>query len=390
MFDLRPNDIPINELPHADSHGCDGDSTLPVIFELAKFIKPAVCVIIGSGSGVIPRVIREAQLASNIDNGITYLIDLGQNWGAMPSEIHDENSTFRRTYPEIVVYKNLSVPNGLEFIKERHETIDLLWVDGDHSYEGSRRDFNNFSKLISDDGLIFLHDTGMNYGVDKTVEYINQHDHFEIINFIKTQHLQLGCGFAIAKKNLKTKVNYSHIINSAKKTTTKGWHYLHSKQFLLRQQLIANLLEDSACVLDVGCFPTTVGDYLTHSNYIAVDPLYPTSDKHIKNCCLEDLVFDQEQQYDLVLLGLDLHFDWDVLMSYCKNANRIILEDPVCWPPGQQNMEYIINNVDKKKSYDFIMDFSAMPVIVDPDESWPSRYKRRIVMLETFAEGDEV
>jgi predicted O-methyltransferase YrrM len=39
------------------------------------------------------------------------------------------------------------------------DTIDILHIDGDHSYEAVSRDFHMFSKFVSDDGIILFHDT---------------------------------------------------------------------------------------------------------------------------------------------------------------------------------------------------------------------------------------
>jgi len=36
--------------------------------------------------------------------------------------------------------------------------IDLLFIDGDHSYEGVRRDFEAYSPLVADDGIVAVHD----------------------------------------------------------------------------------------------------------------------------------------------------------------------------------------------------------------------------------------
>ncbi|MDB9235521.1 class I SAM-dependent methyltransferase [Halorubrum ezzemoulense] len=37
-------------------------------------------------------------------------------------------------------------------------SIDFLYIDGDHSYEGVRQDFEMYSELVSEDGVIALHD----------------------------------------------------------------------------------------------------------------------------------------------------------------------------------------------------------------------------------------
>jgi predicted O-methyltransferase YrrM len=39
-----------------------------------------------------------------------------------------------------------------------HQQLDLLFIDGDHSYEGVRRDFELYSPLVGKGGMIALHD----------------------------------------------------------------------------------------------------------------------------------------------------------------------------------------------------------------------------------------
>jgi predicted O-methyltransferase YrrM len=39
-----------------------------------------------------------------------------------------------------------------------HRQIDLLFIDGDHSYEGVRRDFELYSPLVREGGMIAFHD----------------------------------------------------------------------------------------------------------------------------------------------------------------------------------------------------------------------------------------
>jgi len=38
------------------------------------------------------------------------------------------------------------------------EKLDFLYIDGDHTYEGVKRDFNMYSKLVKEGGIITLHD----------------------------------------------------------------------------------------------------------------------------------------------------------------------------------------------------------------------------------------
>lgn len=388
-------DKPIEKLAYADSHGVGGANTLPLVFELVKMIRPRVSVVIGTGDGLIPRLIREAQLRSLSKNSITYLIDLGATMGAMPEKIHDLNSDFRNLYPEIIVFKGRSVPDGIRFLREREKQIDVLWIDGDHSYSGSRMDFAHFSPLVSETGLIFLHDTAPNgagvpqpawCGVDKTIDYIRyNHKGFELLNFTSTPGLDFGKGLAVLKRDLTHKPrpdpdsrNLSSVLNTIQ---GKRWDYLYTKQFYLRQRLVASLLADSPFVLDVGCFPISIGDYLGHDRYLAVDPLYPADSANVRRSLLRDLKFDMKQVYDLVLLGIDIPVD-ETMIRYCAGARKIVIEYPICYEPSAQKTRDIQRQVTKSISYDFNMDFSGIPIRVDPRKSWPPRYVRRILVLE--------
>ena len=39
------------------------------------------------------------------------------------------------------------------------EEADLIFIDADHSYEGAKKDLKNALEILSDDGLIIMHDT---------------------------------------------------------------------------------------------------------------------------------------------------------------------------------------------------------------------------------------
>lgn len=50
------------------------------------------------------------------------------------------------------------------------DAIDLLFIDGDHDYEGVLRDFNEWSPFVKAGGLIAFHDVGIFAGVTRAVE----------------------------------------------------------------------------------------------------------------------------------------------------------------------------------------------------------------------------
>jgi len=46
-----------------------------------------------------------------------------------------------------------------EVVKEWNKKIDLLFIDGGHLYEDVKRDFEQWSRFLTPDGRILLHDS---------------------------------------------------------------------------------------------------------------------------------------------------------------------------------------------------------------------------------------
>lgn len=49
-------------------------------------------------------------------------------------------------------------PEMRQRVSEYCDFFDLIFIDGDHSYEGVKRDFANYRTLLSDRGVILFHD----------------------------------------------------------------------------------------------------------------------------------------------------------------------------------------------------------------------------------------
>ena len=47
---------------------------------------------------------------------------------------------------------------GVEDVTRPLEMLDILFIDGDHSYEGVKADFLTYSPLVKKDGLVVFHD----------------------------------------------------------------------------------------------------------------------------------------------------------------------------------------------------------------------------------------
>jgi predicted O-methyltransferase YrrM len=78
--------------------------------------------------------------------------------------------------------------------------LSMLFIDGDHSYSGAKRDYEIYSRLVRPGGIIVLHDIVENlehpsYGVAQLWKELRpQSDYLEIID---NHHHLTGCGIGI-------------------------------------------------------------------------------------------------------------------------------------------------------------------------------------------------
>jgi hypothetical protein len=195
--------------PWCSSHGAEnGSEDLSaglLYYSLAYSTKARTCVCLGSGGGFVPRLMRQAQRDLNIEGGRTFIVDGApfvseerkNIWGS-PYWLN-EDSTFRKNYPEIEVVMKLTKDAFEEYFVPNNISIDYLHIDADHHYDGAKLDWDLYSTLVPKAGIITLHDT-TNYrepcGVPQLVNEIRESGEYDIVNF------PIAYGTAIAKKIL--------------------------------------------------------------------------------------------------------------------------------------------------------------------------------------------
>jgi hypothetical protein len=192
----------------ASSHGsAPGSEDLAagiLYYSFAYANKAKVCVCLGSGGGFVPRLMCQAQRDLHIENASTFLVDGGEK---VPKEKIDiwgtpawsaEGSWHKTNYPDIQVIMNLTDRAFHEFFVPNNIRIDYLHIDADHHYEGVALDWDLYRTLVTDEGLITLHDT-VNYrhpcGVPRLIDEIRAAGEYSVINF------PIRYGTALVKKN---------------------------------------------------------------------------------------------------------------------------------------------------------------------------------------------
>ena len=145
-----------------------------IIYSLILFNRAKTCVCIGSGGGFIPRLMTQARRdlweqgifkgnnsAEWGDIGTTIIIDAANGVGGF-TDWTEENSFLRQHFdPQVIL--GTSERAFYDYFVRQDVKIDYLHIDGDHSYEGVKKDFDLYSTIMSENGIITIHDTDQSY-----------------------------------------------------------------------------------------------------------------------------------------------------------------------------------------------------------------------------------
>ena len=174
-FDENGNMI-LEPVKYRWTHGATdlhlGDGLM--IYSLIMFNRAKTCVCIGTGGGFIPRLMTQARKdlwqqqifeGNNSpewgDIGTTIIVDASNGIGGF-TDWTDENSFLRQHFsPQIIL--DTSERAFYDYFIRQDIKIDYLHIDGDHSYEGVKKDFELYSKIISENGIITIHDSDQKY-----------------------------------------------------------------------------------------------------------------------------------------------------------------------------------------------------------------------------------
>jgi len=168
------------------------------IYEMVLESKPAKILEIGTRNGQSTK---------------TMLMALGKlGKGKLVSiDIKDRTDILQDDYPDLYQYWHMIAGNSHdpEIIQSASDAIDgemydMILIDGDHSYEGSKQDFVEYTKFLKPGGIVILHDTvNHNEGVHRTWAEIDWPEKFNFDWGLGRAHDNLIVGLGITKKPLE-------------------------------------------------------------------------------------------------------------------------------------------------------------------------------------------
>lgn len=143
---------------------------------LKKYAKGRKTIVeIGVAEGASAYIMRE----NMAEDGVIYLVDpyplRRWRWLNLPQKVAQKLlSKSKRGKVEWIEDYSYNVA------KKWNKFIDLLFIDGDHSYEGVMRDWQDWSRFVRKKGVVIFHDarvfeggwTTLNDGPVKAVNYL--------------------------------------------------------------------------------------------------------------------------------------------------------------------------------------------------------------------------
>lgn len=85
------------------------------------------------------------------------------------------------------------------FIESLGIDFDVLFIDGDHSYEGVKKDEQMYAKFVNQKGFIIFHDTIACSGIHKFINEIDQNPNkdYRLIGEYKSREHSKPCGIRL-------------------------------------------------------------------------------------------------------------------------------------------------------------------------------------------------
>lgn len=178
--------------------------------------------------------------------GTTIALGLGNKNSKFRSNIFSVDVQFQKDYDYFL--KNVGVYNLVKKFKNdskeflhifpellKEKKLRILWIDGDHSYEGAKFDIEHYKKFISNEGVIVIHDYGINdsihSGITRAVyESIVKDPDFS--NFAK-----IGSIFYAEKKRTKKFLNFENI-TSVPNSPYNVFKWLNQLNYIKGKKLI--------------------------------------------------------------------------------------------------------------------------------------------------------
>jgi predicted O-methyltransferase YrrM len=137
------------------------------LFNLARSVKVGYAVEIGSYLGA-----SSCFIAAGLNQECKLIcIDTWENDAmseGMMNTFKEHCKNTKKYNNKIMRVKGYS-QNVVDEVKKITNKIDLFFIDGDHSYDGCKKDWDKYSPMLKNGSIVIFHDSGWAEGVIKVI-----------------------------------------------------------------------------------------------------------------------------------------------------------------------------------------------------------------------------
>lgn len=158
-------------------------------YSLVANLKPRQALVIGSRHGYIPAIMAltlKFNGAGTVDFVDANYSDAVHGFGAAYGGVgHWDGHTTDRFAPfGLDQHVRVHIMRSAEYFETCDKTFQYVYLDGDHSYEGCRFDFEQAAAHTEDGGLILLHDvcvTDPVFGVQRVFDELDERSYGKVV-----------------------------------------------------------------------------------------------------------------------------------------------------------------------------------------------------------------
>jgi hypothetical protein len=234
----------------------------PLLYALICYLKPKKILEFGTGGGYSTLCMAKALTDSKIDGKI-YTVDRVGNtekisrYYQLPSDKHPQKNNisnyeiWKSIAPLEWIEKIIPLQgySGIVMDKNKFENIDFCYIDGNHSYDGTKHDFLSFLQIASNNFSVLFDDYierefyGVKEFIDKEVEpnfhsfLIDTDPNKDFHQFIKKEH-DYGMVYFKHESNFSALKNYNEIdVNSFLKQYRNNDSRIRSRRYNVEKKI---------------------------------------------------------------------------------------------------------------------------------------------------------
>ena len=171
------------------AHGSSEPETGRALYSIIRLLKPSTVIEVGSYAGAASITMAQALVDAGDDDSRLHCVELSGDH----IQIAKRNLTEAGLLDRVIFHHG---PSDTPSIIRSLPKSKMIFVDGDHTYEGAKRDFETYVELLEQDGVMIYHDTIKIMALQILMDEIAHNPKFDIFTLATSD----GDGITLIRK----------------------------------------------------------------------------------------------------------------------------------------------------------------------------------------------